>query len=72
MAWLLASRLRDGLVLWTGRTGGAHADVLPHDRESLIGLAAVLGQAGSTTETEEAWLRSSRRARAVVERVFYA
>lgn len=70
-AWLLASRLRDGLVLWTGRTGGAHADVLPHDRESLIGLAAVLGQAGSTTETEEAWLRSSRRARAVVERVFY-
>lgn len=72
-AWELASRLRDALVLWTGRTGGAHADVLPHDRQALAGLARVLGYpSGSGGELEEVYLRTARRARAVVERVFYA
>lgn len=72
-AWDLASRLRDALVLWTGRTGGAHADVLPHDRQVVAGLAAVVGYpSGSGQELEDTWLRASRRARAVVEAVFYA
>ncbi|MFS0702271.1 bifunctional glutamine-synthetase adenylyltransferase/deadenyltransferase, partial [Cellulomonas sp. 179-A 4D5 NHS] len=72
-AWELASRLRDALVLWSGRTGGAHADVLPHDRQALAGLARVLGfPPGSGGELEEVYLRTARRARAVVERVFYA
>ena len=72
-AWLLASRLRDALVLWSGRAGGAHADQLPHDRQTLAGLARVLGYpAGSGAELEEDYLRAARRARAVVERVFYA
>jgi glutamate-ammonia-ligase adenylyltransferase len=72
-AWDLASRLRDALVLWTGRVGGAHADVLPHDRQAVAGLAATVGYAsGSGQELEDTWLRTSRRARAVVERVFYA
>jgi glutamate-ammonia-ligase adenylyltransferase len=72
-AWDLASRLRDALVLWTGRTGGAQADVLPHDRQVMAGLAAVLGYAaGSAAELEETYLRVSRRARTVVERIFYA
>ena len=71
-AWILASRLRDALVLWTGRTGGAMADVLPHDRQALSGLARLLGHGpGSGAELEETYLRTGRRARAVVERVFY-
>ena len=72
-AWLLASRLRDAVVLWSGRAGGASADQLPHDRQALAGLARVMGYpAGSGAELEEDYLRTARRARAVVERVFYA
>jgi glutamate-ammonia-ligase adenylyltransferase len=71
-AWLLASRLRDALVLWSGRSGGAQADQLPHDRQALAGLARVLGYpAGSGADLEEDYLRAARRARAVVERLFY-
>jgi glutamate-ammonia-ligase adenylyltransferase len=71
-AWHLASRLRDALVLWTGRTGGAHADVLPSDQRVMAGLAAVVGYpSGSAQDLEDAWLRAARRARAVVEDVFY-
>lgn len=71
-AWDLASRLRDALVLWTGRTGGS-ADVLPHDRQVLTGLAAVLGYpSGSGQDLEDAWLRAARRSRQAVEDVFYA
>jgi glutamate-ammonia-ligase adenylyltransferase len=71
-AWDLASRLRDANVLWTGRAEGAHADQLPHERQTLAGVARVLGYpAGSGGELEETYLRTARRARAVVERVFY-
>ncbi|AEE46365.1 bifunctional [glutamine synthetase] adenylyltransferase/[glutamine synthetase]-adenylyl-L-tyrosine phosphorylase [Cellulomonas fimi] len=71
-AWELASRLRDANVLWTGRAEGAHADVLPHDRQALAGVARVAGYpAGAGNVLEEDYLRTARRARAVVERVFY-
>lgn len=71
-AWLLSSRLRDALVLWSGRAGGAGADVLPHDRRALAALARLLGFGpGSGAELEETYLRAGRRARAVVERTFY-
>ncbi|MDC7122365.1 bifunctional [glutamine synthetase] adenylyltransferase/[glutamine synthetase]-adenylyl-L-tyrosine phosphorylase [Cellulomonas fimi] len=71
-AWELASRLRDANVLWTGRAEGAHADVLPHDRQALGGVARVAGYpAGGGADLEEDYLRTARRARAVVERVFY-
>ncbi|WP_246169214.1 bifunctional [glutamine synthetase] adenylyltransferase/[glutamine synthetase]-adenylyl-L-tyrosine phosphorylase [Actinotalea subterranea] len=71
-AWVLSSRLRDAVVLWTGRVGGAAADVLPHDRRALGGLARLLGlPPGSGGDVEETYLRTGRRARAVVERVFY-
>ncbi|MFS0703498.1 bifunctional [glutamine synthetase] adenylyltransferase/[glutamine synthetase]-adenylyl-L-tyrosine phosphorylase [Cellulomonas sp. 179-A 9B4 NHS] len=71
-AWELASRLRDANVLWTGRAEGAHADVLPHDRQALGGVARVVGYpAGSGSLLEEHYLRTARRARTVVERVFY-
>ena len=75
-AWVLASRLRGANVLWTGRTGpatGGGSDVLPHDVRALGGLARLLGYPpGSGAELEETFLRTARRARAVVERAFYA
>ena len=71
-AWELASRVRDANVLWTGRAEGAHADVLPHDRAALAGIARVMGRpAGSGAVLEDTYLRTARRARGVVERVFY-
>lgn len=71
-AWELASRLRDANVLWSGRVDGAHADVLPHDRQALAGVARVVGYAaGQGSLLEEDYLRTARRARTVVERVFY-
>lgn len=69
-AWLLAAQLRDALVLWSGRASTAHADQLPHDRRALLGVARLLGRE-SGGELEEEYLRAARRARAVVERVFY-
>ncbi|GEL93857.1 bifunctional [glutamine synthetase] adenylyltransferase/[glutamine synthetase]-adenylyl-L-tyrosine phosphorylase [Cellulomonas composti] len=71
-AWELASLLRDANVLWSGRTDGSHSDLLPHDRQALAGLARVVGYpVGSGGDLEEHYLRTARRARAVVERVFY-
>ncbi|MCF4122516.1 bifunctional [glutamine synthetase] adenylyltransferase/[glutamine synthetase]-adenylyl-L-tyrosine phosphorylase [Antribacter sp. KLBMP9083] len=70
-AWVLASRLRSAIVLWSGRTTGAGVDVLPHDRMALSGIARLLGDVGTGAELEELYLRTARRARAVVERVFY-
>lgn len=67
-AWLLASRLRSALVLW----GASNSDVLPTDIDSLDGIARILGMgAGNAAEIEEQWLSTSRKARSVVERVFF-
>ncbi|GHG51271.1 glutamate-ammonia-ligase adenylyltransferase [Flavimobilis marinus] len=71
-AWLLCSGIRNALVLWTGRVGGPAGDVLPASRIDLAGVARILGYPTErTTEFEEDYLRSCRRARQVVERVFY-
>ena len=70
-AWVLASRLRSAVVLWSGRTTGPQVDVLPHDARSLTGIAGLLRDVGTGGEVEELYLRTARRARAVVERVFY-
>ncbi|GAA1739050.1 bifunctional [glutamine synthetase] adenylyltransferase/[glutamine synthetase]-adenylyl-L-tyrosine phosphorylase [Isoptericola hypogeus] len=70
-AWILASRLRSAVVLWSGRTTGPQADVLPHDARSLTGVAGLLRDVGTGGELEELYLRTARRARAVVERVLY-
>jgi glutamate-ammonia-ligase adenylyltransferase len=70
-SWHLASRLRSALVLWSGRSGGPTADVLPHEIRALSGLARVIGDEESGAELEERYLRTARRARAVMERVFY-
>ncbi|NIZ92670.1 bifunctional [glutamine synthetase] adenylyltransferase/[glutamine synthetase]-adenylyl-L-tyrosine phosphorylase [Kineococcus rubinsiae] len=67
-AWDLTSRARNALTLWRGRPG----DSLPTQRRDLDGLARLFGfEPGSSAEFEELYLRTTRRARAVVERVFY-
>nr|BFF21464.1 bifunctional [glutamine synthetase] adenylyltransferase/[glutamine synthetase]-adenylyl-L-tyrosine phosphorylase [Promicromonospora thailandica] len=70
-AWRLASRLRSAIVLWSGRTTGAGVDMLPHDSHALTGIARLLGDVGTGPELEELYLRVARRARTVMERVFY-
>jgi glutamate-ammonia-ligase adenylyltransferase len=68
-AWQLATRVRNALVLVRGRP----SDTLPGDTRELAGLGHVLGYApGGTGQLVEDYLRTTRRARAVVERVFYA
>lgn len=71
-AWSLASMLRDANVLGTGRVTGTKIDVLPHVSLDLAVAAAVLGvDQANRRDIEENYLRSARRARKVVERVFY-
>ncbi|MFC6850838.1 bifunctional [glutamine synthetase] adenylyltransferase/[glutamine synthetase]-adenylyl-L-tyrosine phosphorylase [Aquipuribacter hungaricus] len=68
VAWRLASRLRDAMTLWRGRS----TDSLPTDRRDLDGVARLLGHGpGMASTLEEDWLRAARHARAVMERVFY-
>jgi glutamate-ammonia-ligase adenylyltransferase len=67
-AWLMASRVRTALTLFGARA----TDVLPVDRETLEGAARLMGyQSGSATALDEEYLRVTRHARAVFERVFY-
>lgn len=66
-AWQLATRVRDLLVLVRGRA----ADVLPAGGRELAGVARALGYpAGAQGEFLDDYRRATRRARAVVERVF--
>ena len=67
-AWRLASRLRNATVLLRGR---AH-DALPANVRELDGVARIVGYPpGSAARLEEDYQRATRRARAVVQRVFY-
>jgi glutamate-ammonia-ligase adenylyltransferase len=67
-AWLMASRVRTALTLFGARA----TDVLPVDRETLEGAARLMGYSpGSATALDEEYLRVTRHARAVFERVFY-
>jgi glutamate-ammonia-ligase adenylyltransferase len=71
-AWLLATRIRNAIVLASGRTSGQRIDVLPHERGELRVVSRLLGYGpGQGNEFEEDYLRTARRARVVVERVFY-
>jgi glutamate-ammonia-ligase adenylyltransferase len=68
-AWRLATRVRNAIVLFRGRP----ADSLPSDVRELAGVARAVGySAGHTAELIEDYRRVTRRARAVVERTFYA
>ena len=67
-AWLIASRARSALTLWSAKT----ADVLPVDRPQLEGVARIMGYpAGGASRLEEDYLRTTRLARQVFERGFY-
>lgn len=71
-AWSLASRIRAGAVLTSGRTSGAKLDALPRDIRELRPLARVLGYpAGREGDLEEEWLRRARRSRQVMDRLFW-
>lgn len=66
-AWVLASRLRSAITLWTNRT----SDLLPTDRAALEGIARILEYPpGSAAQLEDDLLRTTRRARAIFERLF--
>lgn len=67
-AWLLASRIRSAIVIYSGK----RSDVLPTDRRMLEGIARILEYPrGSATALEQDYLAYTRRARMVFERIFY-
>lgn len=67
-AWRLASRIRSANVIWTGRP----SDLLPSSRRDLEAVARWCGyEPGMAASFEEDYLRLSRQARAVFEKVFY-
>ncbi len=68
-AWTLTSRLRNAAVLWRGRP----VDALPSDLRDLDGVGRIVGYPPSSPAVIiDDYQRVTRRARAVVERVFYA
>lgn len=67
-AWRLASRIRSANVIWTGRA----SDLLPSSRRDLEAVARWCGyEPGKAAALEEDYLRVSRLARGVFERLFY-
>ena len=67
-AWRLATRVRGAVTL----AKGAPADLVPTAPRDLAGVAHLLGYAGGAAGVLlEDYRRITRRARAVVERVFY-
>ncbi|MCA1282770.1 bifunctional [glutamine synthetase] adenylyltransferase/[glutamine synthetase]-adenylyl-L-tyrosine phosphorylase [Saccharopolyspora sp. 7B] len=68
-AWTLAMRSRNAVMLVRGKSG----DQLPKQVRELTAVAAALGYSADvdTGEVLDDYLRVTRRARAVVERVFY-
>jgi [glutamine synthetase] adenylyltransferase / [glutamine synthetase]-adenylyl-L-tyrosine phosphorylase len=68
-AWRFATRVRDAVMLVRGRPG----DMVPTDARDLAAVAQVLGyRPGQSGALLDDYRRVTRRARGVVERVFYA
>lgn len=67
-AWQLASKIRNANVLYTGKSG----DQVPMDPRALASTGQMLGYGqGDTMALLEDYLRRTRQARQVTERVFY-
>lgn len=67
-AWLIASRARSALTLWTAKT----SDVLPTDRRALDGVARLMEYPPhSASRLDDDYLRTTRLARQVFELLFY-
>ena len=68
-AWRIASRVRDAVMLGRGKA----SDMVPTDSRDLARVSQVLGYPpGESGMLLDDYRRLTRRARAVVERVFYA
>ncbi|MGW7053415.1 bifunctional [glutamine synthetase] adenylyltransferase/[glutamine synthetase]-adenylyl-L-tyrosine phosphorylase [Streptomyces sp. NPDC054887] len=67
-AWVLATRVRNAVMLVRGRPG----DTFPSDGRELGAVARYLGyEAGHVGDMLDDYRRTTRRARAVVEELFY-
>jgi [glutamine synthetase] adenylyltransferase / [glutamine synthetase]-adenylyl-L-tyrosine phosphorylase len=67
-AWLLASRMRDAVMLARGRP----SDTVPTSPTELAVVARILGYPpDGAQDLAEDWRRCARQARAVMERLFY-
>ena len=67
-AWLMATRVRNAIVLSRGKSG----DLVPSAPPDLTGVAYLMGYGpGHGSDLLEDYRRVTRRARSVVERVFY-
>jgi glutamate-ammonia-ligase adenylyltransferase len=68
-SWRIATRVRDAVMLARGRA----SDMVPTDTRDLAAVSQVLGYApGESGALLDDYRRITRRARGVVERVFYA
>ncbi len=68
-AWRLATKVRNATMLVRGKA----SDTLPVDVRERAEVARIVGvHSGRTGDLEEGYRRAARRARGVVERVFYA
>ncbi|MFF9766361.1 bifunctional [glutamine synthetase] adenylyltransferase/[glutamine synthetase]-adenylyl-L-tyrosine phosphorylase [Streptomyces sp. NPDC014636] len=68
-AWVLATRVRNAVMLVRGRAG----DTFPTEPRELAAVGRYLGYgAGHAGDMLDAYRRTARRARAVVEELFYA
>ncbi|MEW2458561.1 bifunctional [glutamine synthetase] adenylyltransferase/[glutamine synthetase]-adenylyl-L-tyrosine phosphorylase [Streptomyces albus] len=68
-AWVLASRVRNAVMLVRGRPG----DTFPSESRELAAVGRYLGyEPGHVGEMLDDYRRVTRRARAVVDRLFYA
>ena len=67
-SWRLATRIRNAVVLLRGRS----SDVLPTKQAELAAVARILGYPpDASQDLVEDYRRTARRARAVMERLFY-
>ena len=67
-AWVLATRVRNGVMLVRGRAG----DTFPSDGRELAAVGRYLGyEPGHVGDMLEDYRRLTRRARGVVEELFY-
>ncbi|MFF3331236.1 bifunctional [glutamine synthetase] adenylyltransferase/[glutamine synthetase]-adenylyl-L-tyrosine phosphorylase [Streptomyces sp. NPDC002888] len=67
-AWVLATRVRNAVMLVRGRAG----DTFPSERRDLAAVGRYLGYGpGHVGELLDAYRRTARRARGVVEALFY-
>ena len=71
-AWSYAQQVRLAIALGTGRITGPRADIVPTDPIELANIAALLSHdLTARHEVGETWLRLARRARSVVETIFF-